>query len=1031
MYDPSGSQWRKWDLHVHTPASLFHNYPGDEQAGWEAFLRDLESLPPEFKVIGVNDYIFLDGYKKLKEEQSNNGRLKNISLLLPVIELRLDRFGGSRSHLSKVNFHIIFSEEVDASLIEDQFLRGLWTHYDLTPSYIDLRKTWKAHPTRDSIFELGKLIIATVPPTKQSQFGHPLKEGFGNLTFRQDQIVEALNKPYFEGKHLFGVGKAEWAGTEWNDNSIADKKNVINSVDLVFTAAESVEACEKARTSLRDQGVNHHLLDCSDAHSLSTASEKDRVGNCFTWIRADVTFAGLRHALLEFDDRVFVGNEPQKLKEVRQNRTHYMKSVTYRKVAGSSLDEFWFDGEVPLNSGLVAIIGNKGSGKSALADTLGLLGNSHQDRFFSFLHETRFRDPKHNKAKHFEARINWESGPGKMKTLDMAVGAQDIELVKYIPQNFLERICNESENKEETDFDKELKKVIFSHVPDEERLGQDSLDSLLSYKTSETYELIKSLRNELEKINNEIVNCEEKLTPGYRQHIQNSFETRLADLKAHEEIKPIPVESPTADDAALANTAALLADITVMQELRKAISDEIQQAGIQRTENNRLISVADRVLARIENFRKSYESFRKETSADLSSVGLEFDSIVRLTIDTSPVTEKRKTLVTSKASLDTLLDPSTRDSLPDKLASLDTALANLQSKLDEPSQKHQAYLRELEVWTGKQQAISGDEQTPDTVIYFKNLLDEINSVPTRLDTLLEDRREKSGEIFQKISGLADTYRELYRAVKEFIQEHPVAKETLQLNFEVSVVDAGFENRFFDQISRGVSGSFCGIEEGQKMLRNVIKRFNFNNWPDVSNFSNEIVDCLQYDKRSAENLPVSVHDVMRKGYSVSSLYDYVFSLSYLEPRYTLKLADKELSQLSPGEKGALLLIFYLLVDRGQIPLIIDQPEENLDNQTMFRLLVPCLKDAKKKRQVIIVTHNPNLAVVADAEQIIHSFLDKVNGNRMAYTSGALENPAVNKKVLDVLEGTRPAFDNRADKYQEEQPEPAGAAPVAQT
>ncbi len=304
---------------------------------------------------------------------------------------------------------------------------------------------------------------------------------------------------------------------------------------------------------------------------------------------------------------------------------------------------------------------------------------------------------------------------------------------------------------------------------------------------------------------------------------------------------------------------------------------------------------------------------------------------------------------------------------------------SLQSKLDEPSQKHQAYLRELELWTEKQQTIAGNEQTPGTLIYFKNLLDEIDSIPARLETLTVGRTEKSREIFQKISGLADTYRELYRAVKEFIQEHPVAKETLQLNFEVSVVDAGFESRFFDQISRGVTGSFCGLEEGQKLLRNVIKRFDFNNWNHVSNFTEEIVDSLHHDKRSPENLPVRVDDIMRKGYSVSSLYDYIFSLSYLEPRYTLKLADKELTQLSPGEKGALLLIFYLLVDRGQIPLIIDQPEENLDNQTMFKLLVPCLKDAKKKRQVIIVTHNPNLAVVADAEQIIHSFLDKVNNS----------------------------------------------------
>jgi predicted ATPase len=112
---------------------------------------------------------------------------------------------------------------------------------------------------------------------------------------------------------------------------------------------------------------------------------------------------------------------------------------------------------------------------------------------------------------------------------------------------------------------------------------------------------------------------------------------------------------------------------------------------------------------------------------------------------------------------------------------------------------------------------------------------------------------------------------------------------------------------------------------------------------------------------------------------------------------------------------LLLVFYLLVDRGDVPLIIDQPEENLDNQSVFRLLVPCIKNVRNRRQIILVTHNPNLAVVCDAEQVVHAFIDKENGNRVTYTSGAIENPTINEKVVDVLEGTWPAFRNRSIKY----------------
>ena len=112
---------------------------------------------------------------------------------------------------------------------------------------------------------------------------------------------------------------------------------------------------------------------------------------------------------------------------------------------------------------------------------------------------------------------------------------------------------------------------------------------------------------------------------------------------------------------------------------------------------------------------------------------------------------------------------------------------------------------------------------------------------------------------------------------------------------------------------------------------------------------------------------------------------------------------------------MLLVFYLLVEKDDIPLVIDQPEENLDNQTVYDLLVPCIKDARQRRQIIIVTHNPNLAVVCDADQVIHADLDKANHYKMSYTSGGIENPAINKAIVDILEGTMPAFKNRDSKY----------------
>jgi predicted ATPase len=130
-----------------------------------------------------------------------------------------------------------------------------------------------------------------------------------------------------------------------------------------------------------------------------------------------------------------------------------------------------------------------------------------------------------------------------------------------------------------------------------------------------------------------------------------------------------------------------------------------------------------------------------------------------------------------------------------------------------------------------------------------------------------------------------------------------------------------------------------------------------------------------------------------------------------------MAGKSLDRLSPGEKGSLLLVFYLLVDQNDTPLIIDQPEENLDNQTIVSLLVPSIKEAKGRRQIFVVTHNPNIAVVCDAEQVVCAHHDPNDKNRVTYVSGSIENPAINKRIMDVLEGTKPAFENRSAKYQQ--------------
>jgi ATPase subunit of ABC transporter with duplicated ATPase domains len=241
---------------------------------------------------------------------------------------------------------------------------------------------------------------------------------------------------------------------------------------------------------------------------------------------------------------------------------------------------------------------------------------------------------------------------------------------------------------------------------------------------------------------------------------------------------------------------------------------------------------------------------------------------------------------------------------------------------------------------------------------------------------------------------------------------------LPLDFDVQIVEDGFQDAFLGRINRQARGSFSGVDESGIIVRRTIKETDFLNVTSVESFVERIDDLLHFDRRidADDSQELSIPEQLRKEYKDRpvELYDYLFGLSYLKPHYSLTYDEQEISQLSPGERGLLLLVFYLMVDKDDVPLVIDQPEENLDNQTIFKVLVECIKSAKKKRQIIMVTHNPNLAVVCDAEQIVCATCDKVSKN-FSYVSGAIESPQIRARVIEVLEGTEPAFLNRKRKY----------------
>ena len=145
-------------------------------------------------------------------------------------------------------------------------------------------------------------------------------------------------------------------------------------------------------------------------------------------------------------------------------------------------------------------------------------------------------------------------------------------------------------------------------------------------------------------------------------------------------------------------------------------------------------------------------------------------------------------------------------------------------------------------------------------------------------------------------------------------------------------------------------------------------------------------------------------------------DWIYSTDHISVTYSLTYDGVEIERLSPGTRGIVLLLLYLAIDRDDDrPLMIDQPEENLDPKSIFEELVARFRAAKLRRQIIVVTHNANLIVNGDADQVIVASCGPHNPGalpELSYESGSLEDPHIRAKVCDILEGGEKAFRERA-------------------
>jgi len=965
-----GSLWRRWDLHIHTNAS-------DGKGSCQEILE--EARRKNISCIAVTDHHTFANIDEMKKQASNYG----VSVISGV-EFRTE-YGDQSVHMIG-----LFPDEHEGTKLTAEFLHdNVLSPLGVSKSAI-IEKGRKSNPQGDEKdwFETGMFQV-------QVNFKEAAKliHQYGGLV-----TVHAGNKGN-------SIETMKHDGRGVRNTSI---ENSLGPVKEELFTKGYIDICDITQPKDADFYKKHFgkpSITTSDAHKV-----EDIGSNC-CWIKADTTFEGLRQVLVESGRISF--NEPEVLQRIRRNPDKFIFGLNIKRTAAATMPEVWFDNtKIPINPGMVAIIGNKGSGKSAIADILALCADSTNE-YLSFLTPSKFRMNKpFNRARQIEANIQWcDKSYSATKTLDMDSDQTQPKRVKYIPQNFLETICTTEEDEQ---FEAELKDIIFQYLKPEDRYGQESLDEIIEYLTNENNKSCEFIQDTIQSQNEAIIELELMLEPNFRITLQNQLKYKQDQLSNAQSAKPAEVAKPDlSGNEEAQNTKAAIETLTAEVDKLKA---EIQQ-------KQEALAINKKGLQNIRSIKESFSRLNAQVQdslnqfkTPLSTYGLDIDKVFQVQYHPE-VLDALITKITEEGGVITKEVNDETTGLAKLLDNKNKELVEAQKKLSEPELKYQEYLKQKQAWEKQIEEITGAPDKEGSIKYYQSKIEYVDHhLREDLTKRREARKASVRQLMEKKAEVLTTYNTLFAPVVDFIQKYSSEFNDYPIEFDAAFSIRRFPEHFFDYVGQQVSGSFYGKEAGMTRLNEAIENIDISDIDSIVNFPSSINDDLLVDKRDTTKLVAKkVADQIRKGHSQQELYNYLYGMKYVQPFFQLKMNGKPLVSLSPGERGALLLLLYLFVDMDDKPLIIDQPEENLDNESVYTYLVRFIRQAKKKRQIIIVTHNPNLAVVCDADQIIRMNIDKQNKNTVTFASGAIENPIINKQIVDVLEGTYPAFHNRDCKY----------------
>ena len=949
-----GSAWRRWDPHIHTPATLLANqFDGD----WDAYFSAIESEVPRVEALGITEYCVLTGYKQFISHRGH-GRASNVSLVFPNIEFRFDIQTEKKKG---INLHLLFSPD-DTNHVEE-----------IESALATLTFTFNGTKYKCTEADLTRLGRAVDP--KQTDAAGALRKGVEQFKISRDGLRELFNDHDWVAKNcIVGIDAGESdgsAGLKKDASFFATRQELESFADVVFSPRESDRDFWLGRRADHPPSVIEEryrsLKPClhgSDAHRVDSVLRPEKERYC--WVRADATFTGLKQALLEPELRVWIGPQPP----VGPNEIERISAV---EVSGA---RWLVTPKLEFNDGLVAIIGPRGSGKTALADLVAHGAGMKVDESASFLAKAR------EHLTNEKVLLRWGAGLSEPQRLADVRWDDEAGHVRYLSQQFVERLCAADGMADELVV--EMENVVFQSIPEDQRLGATSFTQLRSLRLEQIERQKLSLLDRVRDLTLSIAEEDEKkarlpkLTTKHKDcldkvgKIGNELQALLPKDKK-DELKRLAEIEAVADER-----RSQLQTLRLRLQQVAALSEEFP-------------SVVEAWRRDISILKDSYEIIGLQDS-EWRSFEPQISGAWKASLDATvrAIQEAEKLLV---------------DGSPDGVG--------------EPSHTKTWSLRQIEE---KQKALTAEvgiekertrkyaevqRQQRALKVELTNLEKEIadcKAADSRRSKAIDERRREYAGVFDLFSREQKILEELYSPLREQLQAGDPGERRLQFYVRRKVDMAAWVARGEALLDLRKTGAFKLSDAGAPLADAWRNGDSTIVGPAMESFIEAVGKTLSTGRRATTGL----HDIG----------EWLFSTDHVSLAYGVRYDDVELSKLSPGMRGIVLLMLYLSVDLwDRRPLIVDQPEENLDPQSVYEDLVRYFRAAKHRRQVILVTHNPNLVVNTDADQVIVASSERTGPGlpKITYQSGGLENESIRKAVCRVLEGGERAFRERERRY----------------